>query len=114
MTEAKNRFWMGAGTGAVIITILDLMVPFMGPLIGGFAAGLIAGGGTVNGGKAGFVAGVLATIIVGIVLIAGMASSPVMEYIPQAGTGYFLFITLTLYLALFGFLGGLAGGVLRK
>ncbi len=114
MVETKNNFWMGAVIGAVIIIIIDLMVPFLGPLLGGFVAGFIAKGGALNGGKAGFVAGILATIVIGLVIIAGMLSPPIAAYLPQMSTGYFLLITITLYLALFGLIGGLIAGALRK
>jgi len=114
MTDMKNKFWMGAGVGAIIIIIIDLMVPFLGPLIGGFVAGFIAKGDVMNAGKAGFVAGILATIIIAIVIVAGMASHPIAGYLPQVSTGYFLFITITLYLAFFAFLGGLIAGAVRK
>ena len=114
MAETKNNFWMGAFIGAIIIIIIDLMVPFLGPLLGGFIAGFIAKGGTLNGGKAGFVAGIIATIVIGLVIIAGMLSPPVAAYLPQMSTGYFLIIPITLYLALFGLIGGLIAGALRK
>ena len=114
MSEPKKDFWMGAGIGAIIIIILDLMVPFLGPLLGGFISGIIAKGGVVNAGKAGFTAGILATIVIGLVILAGMVSPPLAEYLPQVGTGYILLITLTLYLALFGFIGGVIAGAVRK
>ncbi|MDD1708674.1 MAG: DUF5518 domain-containing protein [Methanoregulaceae archaeon] len=114
MADVKNKFWLGSGIGAIIIVIIDLLVPFMGPLLGGFVAGFIAKGDIMNAGKAGFVAGILATIVIALVIIAGMLSPPITEYIPQATTGYFLFITLTLYLALFALLGGLIAGAVRR
>ncbi len=114
MAEMKNNFWMGAVIGAIIIIIIDLMVPFFGPLLGGFVAGFIAKGGTLNGGKAGFVAGIIATLVIGLVIIAGMLSPPIAAYLPQMSTGYFLIITITLYLALFGLIGGLIAGFFRK
>jgi hypothetical protein len=114
MAQMKNNFWTGAGIGAVIIIIIDLLVPFLGPLLGGFVAGFIAKGDVMNAGKAGFVAGILATIVIGLVIVAGMLSPPIAEYIPQMGTGYFLFITITLYLALFALFGGLIAGAVRR
>jgi len=114
MADMKNRFWTGVGIGAVVTIAIDLMVPFMGPFIGGFISGFIAKGGIMNAGKAGFIAGVVATIVIALVLIAGMASHPVAGYIPSVGTGYFLFITLTFYLALFAFLGGIFAGAVRR
>lgn len=114
MADMKNRFWIGAGIGAVAIIAIDLLVPFMGPLIGGFIAGFIARGGIMNAGRAGFVAGILATIVIALVIVAGMASHPIAGYLPMAGVGYFLFITLTLYLALFAFMGGVFAGAIRK
>ncbi|MFA5295681.1 MAG: DUF5518 domain-containing protein [Methanoregulaceae archaeon] len=114
MADMKNRFWTGVGIGAVVIIAIDLMIPFMGPLIGGFISGFIAKGGIMNAGKAGFVAGILATIVIAIVIIAGMASPPIAGYLPREGLGYFLFITLTFYLALFAFLGGVFAGAVRR
>jgi len=114
MGELKKNFWAGVGIGAAIIVIIDLAVPFMGPLLGGFAAGLIARGGAMNGGKAGFFAGIAATIVIGIIILAGTVMPPIAWYIPGLVTGYFLFITITLYLALFAFLGGLVAGAVRK
>ncbi len=110
----KKNFWMGAGIGGIVIIILDLLVPFLGPLLGGFIAGIIAKGGVLNAGKSGFVAGILATIVIGLVILAGMVAPPIAAYLPQVGTGYILFITLTLYLALFGFIGGVIAGAVRK
>jgi hypothetical protein len=114
MADLNNNFWMGGGIGAVIIIAIDLMVPLMGPLIGGFVAGFVAKGGIMNAGKAGFIAGVVATMVIALVLVAGMASHPVAGYIPSVGTGYLLFITITLYLALFAFLGGIFAGAVRR
>ncbi|MDD1706311.1 MAG: DUF5518 domain-containing protein [Methanoregulaceae archaeon] len=114
MAEMKKFFWIGAGIGAVIIIIIDLLVPFLGPLLGGFVAGFVAKGDVMNAGKAGFVAGILATMVIALVIVAGMLSPPIAGYLPQASTGYFLFITLTLYLALFALLGGLIAGAVRK
>jgi hypothetical protein len=114
VAEMKNNFRLGAGIGAIVIIIIDLLVPFLGPLLGGFIAGFIAKGDIMNAGKAGFVAGVLATIVIALVILAGMLSPPIAEYIPQATTGYFLFITITLYLAFFALLGGLIAGAIRR
>jgi hypothetical protein len=114
MAEVKNKFWLGAGIGAVIIIIIDLMIPFLGPLIGGFVAGLIAKGDVMNAGKAGFIAGILATIVIAFIILASMISPPIAGYISLVGTGYFLFITITLYLALFAFFGGLIAGAVRR
>jgi hypothetical protein len=114
VADMKNKFWLGAGVGATIIIIIDLMIPFLGPLIGGFVAGFIAKGDIMNAGKAGLVAGILATIVIALIIVAGMISPPIAEYLPQMGTGYFLFITITLYLALFAFFGGLIAGALRR
>jgi hypothetical protein len=114
MAEMKNTFWLGAGIGAIIIIIIDILVPFLGPLLGGFVAGFIAKGDIMNAGKAGFVAGILATIGIALVIVAGMLSPPIAQYLPQMSTGYFLFITLTLYLALFALIGGLIAGAVRR
>ena len=114
MAEMKNNFWIGTVIGAIIIIVIDLMVPFLGPLLGGFVAGFIAKGGTMNGGKAGFIAGIIATVVIGLVIIAGMLSPPIAAYLPQMSTGYFLLITITLYLALLALIGGLIAGAIRK
>jgi len=113
MTAAQKNFWLGAGIGAVIIIVIDLLVPFLGPLLGGFVAGFIARGGAVNAGKAGFLAGIIATIVIALIIVAGMLMYPIQGYLPIA-TGYILFITITLYLALFALIGGLIAGVVRK
>jgi hypothetical protein len=114
MAELKNNFWIGTVIGAIIIIVIDLMVPFLGPLLGGFVAGFIAKGGTINGGKAGFIAGIIATVVIGLVIIAGMLSPPIAAYLPYMSTGYFLLITITLYLAFLGLIGGLIAGAIRK
>jgi hypothetical protein len=114
MADVKHNFWLGAGIGAVIIIIIDLMIPFLGPLIGGFVAGYIAKGDIMNSGKAGFIAGILATIVIAFVILASMISPPIAGYISRVGTGYFLFITITLYLALFALFGGLIAGAVRR
>jgi hypothetical protein len=114
MDESNKNFWMGAGIGAVIIIIIDLLVPFMGPLVGGFVAGYVAKGDTLNAGKAGLVAGIMAAIVVSIVVFARLVSHPVAGYIPAVGTGFFLYIVITLYLAIMAFLGGAIAGAVRK
>jgi hypothetical protein len=114
MDETSKNFWMGAGIGAVIIIIIDLLIPFMGPLIGGFVTGYIAKGDILNAGKAGLVAGILAAIVVSIVVFARLVSYPVAGYIPAVGTGFFLYIVITLYLAIMAFLGGAIAGAVRK
>jgi hypothetical protein len=114
MDETSKNFWMGAGIGAVIIIIIDLLFPFMGPLIGGFVTGYIAKGDILNAGKAGLVAGILAAIVVSIVVFARLVSYPVAGYIPAVGTGFFLYIVITLYLAIMAFLGGAIAGAVRK
>jgi hypothetical protein len=114
MNETKKNFWMGAGIGAVIIIIIDLLVPFMGPFIGGFVAGYIAKGDLLNAGKAGLLAGILAAIVVSGVVFAGKVSHPVAGYIPSVGTGLLLYIVISLYLAVFAFLGGAIAGAVRK
>jgi hypothetical protein len=114
MDETNKNFWMGAGIGAVIIIIIDLLIPFMGPLIGGFAAGYIAKGDLLNAGKAGLLAGILAAIVVSVVVFAGIVSHPVAGYVPAVGTGFFLYIVITLYLAILAFLGSAIAGAVRK
>ncbi len=114
MDETNKNFWMGTGIGAVIIIIIDLLVPFMGPLLGGFVAGYVAKGDILNAGKAGLVAGILAAIVVSIVVFARFVSHPVAGYIPAVGTGFFLYIVITLYLAIIAFLGGAIAGAVRK
>ena len=114
MADVKNNFWLGAGTEAVIIINIDLMIPFIGPLPGGLVAGFIAKGDVMYAGKAGFFAGILATVFIVFVILASMISPPIAGFISQAGTGYFLFITITLYLALFAFFGGLIAGAVRR
>ena len=114
MDETNKNFWMGAGIGAVIIIILDLLVPFMGPLAGGFVAGYIAKGDLLDSGKAGLLAGILAAIVVSIVVFARLVSHPVTSYIPAVGTGFLLYIVITLYLAIMAFLGGAIAGAVRK
>ena len=114
MDEKSKNFWMGAGIGAVIIIIIDLLVPFLGPLVGGFVAGYIAKGDHLKTGKAGLLAGILAAIVVSIVVFARLVSHPVAGYIPAVGTGFFLYIVITLYLAILAFLGGAIAGAVRK
>jgi len=114
MDETNKNFWMGTGIGAVIIIIINLIVPFMGPLLGGFVAGYVAKGDLLNAGKAGFVAGILAAIVVSIAVFARLVSHPVAGYIPAVGTGFFLYIVITLYLAIIAFLGGAIAGAVRK
>jgi hypothetical protein len=114
MAEMKNNFWLGTGIGAVIIIIIDLIVPFMGPFLGGLVAGFIAKGDVMNAGKAGLFAGVLATIVIALVILAGMMLPPITGFLSNLGTGYILFITITLYLALFAGIGGLIAGAIRS
>jgi hypothetical protein len=92
--KTNKNFWMGTGARAVIIIIIDLLVPFMGPLLGGFVAGYIAKGDMLNAGKAGLLAGILTAIVVSIVVFARLVSHPVAGYIPAVGTGFSCFLLL--------------------
>jgi hypothetical protein len=114
MDEIQKNFWMGTGIGTVIIIIIDLLVPFLGPFIGGFTAGYLAKGNLLTAGKAGLTAGILAAIVVSVVVFARILSHPVAGYIPAVGTGFFLYIVITLYLAVIAFLGGAIAGAVRK
>jgi len=114
MDEIQKNFWIGVGIGAVIIIIIDLLVPFLGPFIGGFTAGYIVRGDLLTTGKAGLTAGILAAIVVFVVVFAGMVSHPAAGYIPEVGTGFFLYIVISLYLAIIAFLGGAIAGSVRK
>ena len=114
MDELQKNFWMGAGIGAVIIIIIDLLVPFLGPFIGGFTAGYIAKGDLLTDGKAGLLAGILAAIVVSGVVFAGMVSHPEPGTFPGFGTGFLLYIVISLYLAVIAFLGGAIAGAVRK
>jgi hypothetical protein len=67
----------------------------------------------MNAGKAGLVAGIPATMVIALIIVAGMISPPPACILP-VGTGYFLFITITLYLVLFALFGGLIAGAARK
>jgi len=98
----------------VIIIIIDLLVPFLGPFIGGFTAGYIARSDLLTAGKAGLTAGILAAIVISVVVFTRMVSHPVAGYIPAVGTGFFLYIVITLYLAVIAFLGGAIAGAVRK
>ncbi len=114
MDEKQKNFWIGAGIGAVIIIIIDLLISFLGPFIGGFTAGYIAKGDILNAGKAGLLAGILAAIVVSLVVYSGMISHQVAGYVPAVGTGFLLYLAITLYLAIFAFLGGAIAGAIRK
>ena len=114
MDETNKNFLLGAVIGAVIIIIIDLLISFLGPFIGGFVAGYIAKGDIVNAGKSGLVAGILAAIVISIVVYAGIISHAVAGYVPAVGTGFLLYIAITLYLAIFAFLGGAISGAFRK
>ena len=114
MDETNKNFWLGAVIGAVIIIIIDLLISFLGPFIGGFVAGYIAKGDIVNAGKSGLVAGILAAIVISIVVYAGIISHAVAGYVPAVGTGFLLYIAITLYLAIFAFLGGAISGAFKK
>jgi len=114
MDEIQKNFWMGAGIGAVIIIIIDLLVPFLGPFIGGFTAGYLTRSDLLTAGKAGLLAGILAAIVVSVVVFARMVSYPAAGYIPEVGTGFFLYIVISLYLAIIAFFGGAIAGAVRK
>jgi hypothetical protein len=114
MDETNKNVIMGAGIGAVIIIIIDLLIPLLGPFIGGFVAGYIARGDALNGGRAGLIAGIIAGIVVSIVAYAGMVSHWVTSYAIAVGMGFLLYIMITLYLAIFAFMGGAIAGAVRK
>ncbi len=114
MDETNKNFWIGAVIGAVIIIIIDLLISFLGPFIGGFVAGYIAKGDILNGAKSGLLAGILAAIVISLVVYAGLISHAVAGYVPAVGTGFLLYIAISLYLAIFAFLGGAISGAFRK
>jgi len=57
MYETQKNFWVGTGIGAVIIILIDLLVPRTGSLIGGFVTRYLAKGDFLNAGKAGLLSG---------------------------------------------------------
>jgi hypothetical protein len=114
MDERDKNFWSGAVIGAVIIIIIDLLIAFLGPFIGGFVAGYIAKGDIINAGKAGLLAGILAAIVVSVVVYTKLVSHWVAGYVPAAGTGFLLYIIITLSLAIVAFLGGAIAGAIRR
>ncbi|NYT21947.1 MAG: hypothetical protein GKC07_09145 [Methanomicrobiales archaeon] len=83
-----------------------IIIPFIGPFIGGFVAGYIAKRDIMNSGRAGLLAGALAAVVVFLVVFSGMASHPAGDYLQVLGTGFLMYIIITLYLAVFAFLRG--------
>jgi hypothetical protein len=116
----RQNFWLAAIVGAIVMFLLSLL-PVLGPLIGGFVAGLIIRGNPKKGAKAGCVAGAIGGIIVASVLaagylgLAGIFNRALVEILGQAGFSSTLWIiSIVLYHALLGLMGGAIGAALAK
>ncbi len=116
----RQNFWLAAAVGAIVMFLLSIL-PVLGPLIGGFVAGLIARGNPKNGAKVGVVAGVIGGLIVASVLaagylgLAGIFNRALVEILDLAGFSSTLWIvSIVLYYALLGLMGGAVGAALVK
>lgn len=116
----KQNFWLGAAVGAIVIFLLSVL-PVIGPLIGGFVAGLVARGTPGNGAKTGCLAGAIGGLIMACVLaagylgLAGVFNRALMEILSRAGFSSTLWIlSIILYHALLGLMGGAIGAALVK
>jgi hypothetical protein len=116
----RQNFWLAAIVGAIVMFLLSIL-PVLGPLIGGFVAGLIIRGNPKKGAKAGCVAGAIGGIIVASVLaagylgLAGIFNRALVEILGQAGFSSTLWIiSIVLYHALLGLMGGAIGAALAK
>lgn len=111
---SRNNFWTGVGIGTIVIIIINLILPFFGSLIGGFVAGYLAKADVLNAGRAGLYAGVLAAIVVSVILYAELVGLPGAAYLAPVGSGFLLYISITVVFAFLGFLGGAISGMVRK
>ncbi|MDD1667524.1 MAG: DUF5518 domain-containing protein [Methanomicrobiales archaeon] len=116
----KQTFWLAAAVGAIVMFLLSIL-PVLGPIIGGFVAGLIARGNPKNGAKVGGVAGIIGGLIVASVLaagylgLAGIFNRALVEILGQAGFSSTLWIiSIVLYHALLGLMGGAIGAALAR
>jgi hypothetical protein len=116
----RQNFWLAVVVGAIVMFLLSIL-PVLGPLVGGFVAGLIIRGNPKKGAKAGCVAGAIGGIIVASVLaagylgLAGIFNSALKEILDLAGFSSTLWIlTIILYHALLGLMGGAIGAALAK
>jgi hypothetical protein len=112
----SQKFWIGVIAGLLVALVINYLITIGGAFVGGIAAGWIAGGGTKNGGKAGVFTGLLNALVLAVAItVLGIAAAPndigLLSFL-----GSTLIITIALFplLALFGYVGGLIGGALKK
>jgi ABC-type multidrug transport system permease subunit len=118
--DAKN-LWMGVVIGFIIMIVFALIsidvlnfIPLVGPFVGGLVAGYFVQKDIMNGGNAGLYAGILAAIVVSLDFMFGL------KYLQGAtvsfifGTGSLVLIATVIYFALFGFIGGAIGWMLKQ
>jgi hypothetical protein len=120
MEKDQIQFAKGVVAGIIVMILFAVvtvnilsLIPLFSPFIGGIVAGAVAGKDFLNGGKAGIVAGFLGAIAVALDVIGKIGFLTAAAPIPLAA-GVLFFILALMYFPILGFIGGAAGGYLRK
>jgi hypothetical protein len=120
VSMSRQNFWLAAIVGAIVMFIL-FFLPVVGPLFGGFVAGLIARGNPKNGAKTGLTAGIIGGVLQAIILLIGFPgligvfNRALADMVTGAGLDpIFGALSVCLYYALLGLMGGVIGAALVK
>ena len=120
MDQEKIRFGTAVVAGAVVMILFALvtvnimrLIPLAGPFIGGLVAGFLAGKDFQNGGKAGALAGWLGAVFVWVDIMMNTGFFPTAIPLPPAAGVFFLIVAI-FYFPILAFIGGAAGGILRR
>jgi Family of unknown function (DUF5518) len=112
--ETRQNLATGVIAGAIIMAVIDLLVPFAGPVIGGFTTGYIVKGDAARRAGAGMLAGLLAAIVIAIAVYQRLVHTQGMGYLAGWGTGLFLYLLVGLYFFCLAFLGAVLAVAVRK
>jgi len=112
--ESQKNLAMGVVAGAIVMAVIDLLVPFAGPILGGFTAGYLVKGDPARRGGAGMLAGLLAAIIVATAVYTRVTHTAGTAYLAGWGTGLLIYLLVGLYFLCLGFIGAVISLVVKK
>jgi len=120
MKQETIRYGSAIIAGAIVMILFALvtinvmkLIPLAGPFVGGLVAGLIVGKDFINGGKAAALAGWVGAVVVSLDFMLNTGYFPTAVPIP-ASAGIFFLIVAIFYFPILAFIGGAAGGIIRR
>ena len=112
--ESQKNLAIGVIAGAIVMAVIDLLIPFAGPVIGGFTTGYVVKGDGARRAGAGMLAGLLAAVFVSLAVYLRVIHTAGMGYLAGWGTGLFIYLLVGLYFFCLGFLGAVLSLAVRK